>query len=340
MKAFKILCIDGGGIKGLYSAQVLAEFEEAFHTNISDHFDLVCGTSTGGILALGVAAGIPMADVVKFYEENGPSIFAQKRKICCFCGKNIGDAFMSLKQALCMSKYSSVNLQAALVKVFGSKKIKESKNLLCIPAYNITAAMPRVFKKDYGHLNQDDEKQFVDVALATAAAPTYFPIKEIDSVQYVDGGLYANDPIVVALTEAVFKGYWIKKADERSEDDYDSVQILSVSSCELPAGDFAKKLRRSFLGWKDTLFDAYSEGQTKQNRFFIEQIKEHLDFDVKIERIVNGPVSGVQANEISMDNASASAMKLLKAIGSITGNEAKNRDFVKKIFSESKSVVL
>ena len=73
---FKILCIDGGGIKGVFSAQVLAEFEEAFNTSTSEHFDLVCGTSTGGIIALGVAAGIPMKDVVQFYIDNGPLIFS------------------------------------------------------------------------------------------------------------------------------------------------------------------------------------------------------------------------------------------------------------------------
>lgn len=65
-KPFKILCIDGGGIKGIFSAQVLAEFEKAFGSLTSEHFDLVCGTSTGGIIALGVAAGIPMKDVVGF----------------------------------------------------------------------------------------------------------------------------------------------------------------------------------------------------------------------------------------------------------------------------------
>lgn len=63
-KNFKILCIDGGGIKGLYSAQVLAKFEESFNTRLSDHFDLICGTSTGGIIALAASAKIPMVDVV------------------------------------------------------------------------------------------------------------------------------------------------------------------------------------------------------------------------------------------------------------------------------------
>lgn len=76
-KKFKILCIDGGGIKGLYSAQLLAKFEEVFRTNLSDHFDLICGTSTGGIIALGASLKIPMSKVVEFYEQKGSQIFTQ-----------------------------------------------------------------------------------------------------------------------------------------------------------------------------------------------------------------------------------------------------------------------
>lgn len=79
-KPFKILCIDGGGIKGLFSAQVLAKFEEVFNTNISDQFDLICGTSTGGIIALAASAKIPMSDVVSFYKDKGPLIFAEHKK--------------------------------------------------------------------------------------------------------------------------------------------------------------------------------------------------------------------------------------------------------------------
>ena len=61
-KTFKILTIDGGGIKGLYSAQVLARFEEHFKCRLSDKFDLICGTSTGAIIALAIALKIPMDD--------------------------------------------------------------------------------------------------------------------------------------------------------------------------------------------------------------------------------------------------------------------------------------
>jgi len=330
---FKILCIDGGGIKGIYSAQVLAEFEDAFNTTISEHFDLVCGTSTGGIIALGVAGGIPMKKVVDFYIEHGPTIFAQRWK----CG-SIGDKIMTLKQALFTSKYSQKSLRKALQSVFGSKKIGESQNLLCIPAFNITNSSPRIFKKNYNLLNQDDEKTFVEVALATSAAPTYFPIQEIDNVQYIDGGVYANNPVMVGLTEAVYNGYWIKPKDQRGKDDYDGVQILSISSCISPSGDYAKRKRRSFWKWIPTLFDTYGDGQSKSNDYFIKQIKPHLDFEINITRVENQPLSSEQAKNISLDQAGKHSLKILQGVGAITGNNAKTDPQVQYFFKEKKTV--
>lgn len=334
-KPFKILCIDGGGIKGLFSAQVLAEFEEAFNTLTSEHFDLICGTSTGGIIALGVAGGISMNKVVEFYMSNGPQIFSQKWKNDKL---GLGEFILNLKQALIKSKYSDKALKDALVKVFGTKRIGESQNLLCIPAFNIMTSTPRIFKRDYGNLNQDNNKTFVEVALATTAAPTYFPIQEIDSVQYVDGGLYANNPVIVGLTEAVFKGYWIKPKDERGPDDYDGVQILSISSCKVATGDYAKCKRRSFLGWKSTLFDAYGEGQSKSNDFFIKEISSHLDFDIEIKRIENTPISNVQAENISLDKANKDSLNILKGIGAFVGNNEKNDPAVIRFFKENKTI--
>lgn len=335
-KPFKILCIDGGGIKGLFSAQVLAEFEEAFNTSTSEHFDLVCGTSTGGIIALGVAGGIPMKDVVQFYMNNGPRIFSQHLKKV-----KLVEWLLILKQAVIKSKYSDKSLKDALERVFDSKKIGESQNLLCIPAFNITTSEPRIFKKDYGHLNQDDNKTFVEVALATTAAPTYFPIQEIDSVQYVDGGLYANNPVLVGLTEAVFKGYWIKPKNERGPEDFDGVQILSIGSCRVPTGDYVEWFKgRSFIRWISTLFDAYGDGQSKSNDFFISQIKPYLDFEIEIKRVENTPISCKQAKKIELDKASKGSLTILKGIGSIVGNNEKNDWLVKKLYTEKKTIKL
>ena len=79
-KPFKILSIDGGGIKGLFSAAILEKFEEVFNTQIHEQFDLICGTSTGGIIALGASAGKRMTDIVSFYENDGPKIFDERNK--------------------------------------------------------------------------------------------------------------------------------------------------------------------------------------------------------------------------------------------------------------------
>lgn len=96
--------------------------------------------------------------------------------------------------------------------------------MLCIPAYNLTEGKPRIFKFDYDNFNQDNYKTYVDVALATSAAPTYLPIHTINRTNYVDGGVYANNPILVGLTEYLFK--WADKGM------FDGVDILSISSCE------------------------------------------------------------------------------------------------------------
>ena len=173
-KKFKILCIDGGGIKGLYSAQLLAKFEDVFNVRISDCFDMLCGTSTGGIIALAASLKKPMRDVVTFYEQDGPIIFNEKLK-----KRPHGNKILIAKQVAFGGKYSVEPLRQALKNVFGTQKIGESNNFLCIPSYNVNTAIPRIFKKDYANFTEDDRKSYVDVALATAAAPTYFPMMEI-----------------------------------------------------------------------------------------------------------------------------------------------------------------
>ena len=145
-KKFKILCIDGGGIKGLYSAQLLAKFEDVFNVRISDCFDMLCGTSTGGIIALAASLKKPMRDVVTFYEQDGPIIFNEKLK-----KRPHGNKILIAKQVAFGGKYSVEPLRQALKNVFGTQKIGESNNFLCIPSYNVNTAIPRIFKKDYAN---------------------------------------------------------------------------------------------------------------------------------------------------------------------------------------------
>ena len=326
-KHFKILCIDGGGIKGLFSARVLDVFEQYFDTICSDHFDLICGTSTGGIIALGASLKIPMKDIAAFYETKGPIILSS-----CFqkMGK-IGDILLALKQAIVKSKYRSKRLEESLQEVFGNRIIGESNNLLCIPAYNLTEGKPRVFKKDYDTFRADDQKLYVDVAMATSAAPTYFPIKEINDTFYVDGGVFANNPVILGITEYLYK--W-------AHEGYSGVDILSVSSCQKALGESPCKLNRSFMGWKDSLFNCFSNGQLMITDIFIQKLADSkiLPFELNIVRVSNKPVSGSQEKLVAMDNASNESLRFFNSKAKDLANEFTQKPEIRKFFQEKKTV--
>lgn len=323
-KPFKILCIDGGGIKGLFSAQVLAKFENVFKTNISDQFDLICGTSTGGIIALAASAKIPMSDVVRFYKEKGPIIFAQKRK------GFVGQIFLRFKQLCFKGKYDNKELKKALIEVFGSKKISESSNLLCIPAFDIIQANPRVFKKDYNKFTEDNRKTYVDVALATSAAPTYLPIHRIESSQYVDGGVWANNPSLVGLMEFLYQF----ADDER----FDGVDILSISSLEIPQGNVFKRVNRSFLDWGSGLVDLFSIGQAKNINKLFEFLNGKFKFQMHYVRVANVSPSPEQIKKLDMDNASEESLEILQSIGDATAVNTKMKKEIEKFFTTGKTI--
>lgn len=326
MTRFKILCIDGGGIKGLYSAELLAKFEEVFKCTISDSFDMLCGTSTGGIIALAASLKIPMSDVVKFYQTHGPFIFNES-------AKHIpgGRAYLRSKQIAFGGKYSAKPLRSALESVFGDRKIAESNNFLCIPAYNTLTANPRVFKKDYGNFTEDDRKSYVDVALATSAAPTYLPVMEIEGDQFVDGGLWANNPILVGLTEYLY----MFAQDKR----FDGLEILSISSCQKSKGERHHKLNRAFRDWTNTLFDAYSIGQSKSTMFLLSKLKESLTFPFEFHRVENIPLSAEQDKIIDMDNANENSLKLLMKIADNTFMNAKMHPEIAHYFQTQKTLI-
>lgn len=324
-KPFKILCIDGGGIKGLYSAKVLAKFEEVFQCRISDHFDLICGTSTGGIIALGISLGIPMCQICKFYEEHGPKIFCEQNK-----KSKLGRLKLIYKQTIKKGKYSNTHLRKALYEVFGDETLSNSKNLLCIPAYNITSARPRVFKKDYGNYTEDNKLKYVDVALATSAAPTYFPIKKIGEHYYIDGGVWANNPTLVGLTEFI-----INFAPTSS---YNRVDVLSIGSIAKPLNELCDKTERSFLDWKDTLFDTFTVGQSYNVDFLMQKLQNVFKIPINYVRVKHNALSVAQLSAIEMDKADNTALNVLKAVGEDTGIMYKDNPVVKDMFSTNKSI--
>ncbi len=222
---FNILSLDGGGLKGIFSASVLAELESDLGVRIADHFDLIVGTSTGGIIALAMGAGLRPADIVNFYLQHGPAIFGHERS-------RIG--------RLRLPKHRPERLRTALAEVFGDRPLGSSEKRLAIPSYSLDTNDVYVFKTPHHpRLKRDWKETMVDVAMATTAAPTFLPASPLRNSHLIDGGVWANNPALVAITEAR------SLLDVPLED----IRILSLGTTAEVANLSAKLSRAGLMGW-------------------------------------------------------------------------------------------
>ena len=203
----RILAIDGGGIKGVFPASFLATVEDSIGDRVANYFDLIVGTSTGGIIALGLGLELSAKEILAFYEESGPRIFGGNRRLGWF-----------------RSKYNSAPLKEALEACFGKKKLGDSKKRLVIPSLNLENGKVYIYKTAHNlRLERDYKEKAVNVALATTAAPTYFPThRSAAGTPLIDGGLWANNPVGAAVVEAMTVLDWPR----------DSLKVLSLGCTE------------------------------------------------------------------------------------------------------------
>lgn len=198
---FKILSLDGGGIRGVYSAELLRKCESAFCPNgsIANYFDMIAGTSTGGIIALGLSLGMPTSDIVGFYEKDGRKIFPPLPN--SWLGQFLRKCRWSLATTLAHEE-----LEAALKRHFHSHLLGAASTRLVIPAFMMPKTEIAVFKTDH-HMDfrNDHATPMWKVARATSAAPTY--LKGLEHTEsgkiFIDGGVWANNPVMVALVDAL-----------------------------------------------------------------------------------------------------------------------------------------
>jgi len=188
----KILAIDGGGIKGVVPAAFIAGVEAALGGRLADYFDLIAGTSTGGIIALGLGFGLSGAEILRFYDELGPAVFPAQ------CG---GDFLRRLRGA----KYDPAPLRRALEATFGDQLLGTSGKRLVIPSLNLETGKVHIYKTAHHPKFEFDYKaRVVDVALATSVAPTFFPPHHsAEGIPLIDGGMWANNPTGLAVVEAL-----------------------------------------------------------------------------------------------------------------------------------------
>ncbi|MBM4761903.1 CBASS cGAMP-activated phospholipase [Bacillus sp. B15-48] len=183
----KILCIDGGGIRGVFAIAILKAMEDTYNQKVSKHFDLIGGTSTGSIIAGAVALNVDMQSLLDQYLQHGEKIFMREAKVGLF-----------------KSIYSDRNLRTLLKKAFGDQQLTEVEKPLLIPAVDLTHGKPYAHRS-YGKNEMTDiQIKLWDAVLSSCSAPVYFPPNNIDNKYLsIDGGLWANNPSLVCLTDSI-----------------------------------------------------------------------------------------------------------------------------------------
>ena len=201
----KVLSIDGGGIRGIIPCAVLAELERLTGKPVSDMFDLMAGTSTGAILASMLNVSDPKtpavpkysaSDIGKMYADNGPKIFMRR------------GGLLSTVASVFDESYSQRGLEEILKDYLGDAELVDTRTELLVTAYDIEQRKPFYFLSRLAKIHPERENfRLRDVARSTSAAPTYFEPnllvwKDTPRVALIDGGVFANNPAMLAYTEA------------------------------------------------------------------------------------------------------------------------------------------
>jgi len=260
MTKFKVLSLDGGGVRGYLSTIILTNIEIALNEDnytfvpLGKYFDLIAGTSTGAIIAGLLAIGKSAKEIKKIYEENIKEIFSDEMK-----------NFMPLIN----SKYKKDNLEKMAEQYFEDKTFSKEDLItnLLVTSVDLTTAKPRFYKSDYFSRNEGKKaEKLKDAIVASASAPIYFPVaKELKYSSYlVDGGVVANNPSLVCLID----GLEICKQDNIDKENIILVSVGTGEMCEMPYD--VKKLEDTQLRWimqNKAIIELLMTSQTKLVEF-------------------------------------------------------------------------
>lgn len=313
---FKILSLSGGGYRGLYTAEVLKELEnhlKAKNTSdcIANYFNLITGTSIGGIIALALAYEIPAEKIARIFDDKGKEIFKKQSCIGMF-----------------KAKYNSDILKDILVDWFGDALIGDLKHPVVIPAVDYTTGNPVAFKTAHHDTFKRDWKQkIVDVALATSAAPTYFKRHRIGENEYIDGGLFANSPSLVGLHEAeIF-----------FECPINQVKILSIGTLSSKKTINPKTNKQGGLtdwGEGNVLKSASNiiDITLSSQQLFMNQLVKHRIKDNLV--VIDENLTQSSAPYVGLDNATIWAKQILKGNASQSSKVALGKTEVLAFFDK------
>lgn len=299
----KILSIDGGGIRGIIPALVLNEIETRTGKPICQMFDLIAGTSTGGLIVLGLtkpnAHGKPeytASDIVKLYEVDGDFIFYQSFL-------RMVDKLGSLLDA----KYAPENIEKVMRRYFKDTWLDEALTEVLVTAYEIERRDTFFFKSTKAKKETKRNFLMCDAARATSAAPTYFPPKKIptkDLTAYyalIDGGVFANNPAMCAYVEAL-----TMFADEKD------FLVVSLGTGELTKPIYYDRAKHwGLLNWARPILNVVFDGVSDAVDYQLMQIfptiggrQKYYRFQIQLDE-----------GEDAMDNTDSYYIRALKLYG-------------------------
>jgi len=299
-KQFRILSLDGGGIRGVITATWLTELEERLKRPLREVFELVAGTSTGSVLACAVAHGIPAKDILNLYVNNGREVFPPA------VARRWDRMVRMFTQGVSAPKYDPKGLEKNLRRQFGDDlTLKDLPMQVIVVTYNTLGRQALVLKN-----TKAEHKDLLvwEVCMASSAAPTYFPghpltIKGV-TLPVIDGGVVANNPTACAIAGAVRLN---PKAKEENHVALDQFVVASFGTGELTRSITLKDTQKwGLIEWAaNGLIDVLFDGSADAVDYIANQLTgpgRYFRFQTRLEEGYD-----------DMDDASATNINALRA---------------------------
>ena len=286
---FRILSLDGGGLRGIIPVLILKEIERRSGKRILDLFDMVSGTSTGGLIACGIAVSdngktskYTLEQIEDIYVKHGKDIFPKKSAFKNFIGK-----ITSLKSP----KFSPDGLQKVLTDLMGEKRISDCAKPILVTSYDLFNNEAILFKYRHALNYPENNALLVDVCRATSAAPTYLPaydfVYENKKRICVDGGIYMNNPSMGSLIEVI-------KYHAENPYNLEELKLADISVLSLGTGHYTSQIAQKkvegwgLLDWAPNITDVMMQAINQTTTYQAEELTANENF-LRINPVIDNP---------------------------------------------------
>lgn len=298
-KTIKVLSIDGGGIRGIIPAMILDALQARVGKRPHETFDLIAGTSTGGIITVGIGTACNQGtaysprQLVDLYVQNGAAIFKK--------------SFLEALEELARPKYSPAGLETVLEEFFGETEFKSALTPLLVSSYDLQSQMPFFFKSHRIAADPGWNWPVRQIARATSAAPTFFPpfhlVRDNQDYALVDGGVFVNNPSMAAYIEA-----------RRLYPDAKNVVVVSVGT-----GDRQDKITYAvakdwgLLGWARNIVPVLMDSVSEAVDYELQNLPECSYYRLQVEGLPQGAADMDNVTPENIANLQAIAKKYVDA---------------------------